>query len=123
MLTIRDLFYLSNENDLGAHIKVDDQLNIISILDWGGAQVVPKEAAFSAPTMMPPMPEYFGSSNVLGSCSPSVLKRWGRRSWLSSFVLRGRTIDGLGTSMEGLSCSSLFRSFFGDGSAWDGLER
>jgi hypothetical protein len=43
-------FYLRNGND---HIKVDDQLNSISILDGGGVQVVPKDVAFCALTMMP----------------------------------------------------------------------
>jgi hypothetical protein len=114
-------FYLKNKNEFGAHIKVDDQLNITGILDWGGAQVVPKEAAFSAPMMMCPMPEDFLSSNVLGEDEKlfaECFEEMGENE-LAECVRLTRRTDRWHVGED----LAAFWELFGDGSEWDGLEQ
>jgi hypothetical protein len=119
-------FYLKNMHELGWHIVVDDQLNIISILNWGDAQVIPKEAAFSAPVMMRPTPQYFTSSNVLGENEKlfaECLEEMGEKV-LAECVRDARKSDRWPGYVDGKFEELLvsFWELFGDGSEWDGLD-
>jgi hypothetical protein len=58
-------FYLRHLDDAGFHIMVDDDFNITGIIDWEWTQTVPRAMAFSSPSWLWDVGDFFDGSNVL----------------------------------------------------------
>lgn len=58
-------FFLRHVDDKGSHILVDDDYNIVGMIDWEWAQIVPKAFAFATPLFLIDNDRYFDGDNGL----------------------------------------------------------
>lgn len=58
-------FYLRHPDDAGFHIMVDDDFNITGIIDWEWAQTALSAVAFSSPSWLWDVGDFFDGSNEL----------------------------------------------------------
>lgn len=58
-------FYLKHVDDKGDHLMVDDELNVIGIIDWQMARVVPAREAFGPSLVTAEMGDVYGGVSSL----------------------------------------------------------
>lgn len=85
-------FFLKHMDDKGDHIMVDDDFNIVGIIDWEWAQLVPMADALAAPLFLLDVGKYYDGDNSLSTDEKifaKILEEKGQEE-LAAAVKRGR---------------------------------
>jgi hypothetical protein len=80
-------FYIKHVDDKGDHLMVDEELNIIGIIDWQMARVVPADEAFGPSLVTAEMGDIydgFSSVTIHDRALARLLKEKGKMTWLIS---------------------------------------
>ncbi|KAK8029424.1 hypothetical protein PG993_010715 [Apiospora rasikravindrae] len=85
-------FFLKHPDDKGDHILINDRYQIVALIDWEWAHTVSAAEAFSSPSMMWPVADFYKGLNILASEErrlAAILQEKGRNG-LASHVVNGR---------------------------------